>query len=996
MTRIQLISPFEGYLDVAEGTNFPVTKSVSDIKDLAKRKSDITKTCVLSGTDNNNRLLGNFFNVNIVANQFDPNVKVLCNVIQDDIPVMENAYLQLLAINKSSQSSGTGDQEVEYEVVLSSSRANLFQIIKQKELTDIDFSEFNHRYTRDNILATNGNTWEDGYKYHRAFKGDTSGIKLTDFKANIFFKTVFDKIHEAAGFEYDFDEMSATTFEKLIIPYNGKQPKMSQYDVDLYTARANNTGVTVTTNLQTNLNGTMVGNSMYQYPLETNNEIQDNSNSYNPTTARYVAQLPTRYTVSVFINYDVVLSASTDAYMVADQTYATTQVPVGVKHRASIDLYKNGNIGAGITTAIASDQTPEIFYTVNDGHIEAGVPKTVGGYSGRSEFILPQGQPLDVGDNIAIHLKTNWRPGSGGINAVKFVTTPGGTTAATVSYGVKINAIDITVTPITQELGYNQTVVINEFLPNKVKQIDILNTFLKLYNVYSIDNPDDPNTIIYKTRDSFYDEGEEHNWTDLLAIDRPHTIKLLSEIQNKKVILKYKDDAKDSFTSDYKQATAESYGQVEYTFDNEFTVGEQIIEIPPSTTAIVEDGYGDMVPSFLMTNPECQWRLLLDNDWIPCQGNGWNFIERTPSDAITFNSYPSIHHWDDLNNPTVDIYFGINDYYPISNYVATNNNSFNRYWRRTINNWNVGKVLEGWFEIDSSLFNRTKLNDRVFILDSWWNIIEFKDYNANSDNQLTKVVFISVDDDIKFKNFISKTPAVVSPYNPIIARPIRAIMAKEIEDSNDTTVGSFGSTINGVNNVVNGRYNVVIGDDSIITGEKSMIIGDNNTTSLEKKLIVGDDLEVTDDEYSVHLKNAKVYDDLEVNGTKINSDGIESSILYFEPGYFDEEYYAVGEELSLKFQDGDTIDITAPTINLIGDVIYSITYATFDFMDALSIIVYADDNFSITEIQDIVNSPVITIEVNDVSYTLGDNITLGDKISIVSSINSVVKLKFEK
>jgi hypothetical protein len=920
MTRIQLISPFEGYLDVADGTNFPVTKSVSDIKDLSKRKSDITKTCILAGTDNNNRLLGNFFNVNIVANEFNPNVKVLCNVIQDELPVMENAYLQLLSINKSSQSNGTADQEIEYEVVLSSSRANLFQIIKQKEVKDIDFSEFNHRYTRDNILATSGNTWEDGYKYHRAFKGDTSGIYLTDFKAGVFFKTVFDKIHEAAGFEYEFDEMSATTFEKLFIPYSGPQPKMSQQDIDLYTSRSSNTGGTVTINPQTNLNGTMIGNNMYQYPIATDNEILDNSNSYNPATAIYTAQLPVRYFAVVYIDYDVVLSSATDAYMVADQTYATTQVPVGIKHRTFLELYKNGNIGAGISTAVASNQAPEIFYTVNDGNIQAGVPKTVGSYNGRAELILPNNQPLDVGDTLAVHLKTNWRPGSGGINSVEFVTTPGGTTAATVNYEVKIKAVDIRITPIGQELGFNQTVVMNNFLPNKLKQIDVLNTFLKLYNIYSIDNPDDPNTIIYKTRDNYYDSGAEQDWTDIFAVDRPHTIKLLSEVQNKKLILKYKDDSKDIFTSEYKAITSESYGQVEYTFDNEFTINEQVIEIPPSTTAMVQDGYGDVVPSFLMSNPECEWRLLLDNDWIPCQGNGWNFIERTPSDAITFNTYPSIHHWDDPNNPTVDIYFGVNDYYPYLDYTITNNNAFNQYWRRTVNNWNVGKVMEAWFEITPSLFNRTKLNDRVFINDAWWNIVEIKDYNANADNQLTKVVLISVDDDIKFNNFISVVPAVVNPSDPIIGRPIKEIMAREIVNSNNFTVGSFGSTVNGVNNVVNGRYNVVLGDDSIVTGEKSMIIGDNNTTSLEKKLIVGDNLEVTDDEYSAHLKNAKVYEDLEVNGTKINSDGIESSILYFEPGYFEEEYYAVGEELSLKFSSGDTIDITAPNINLNGDV----------------------------------------------------------------------------
>lgn len=69
---------------------------------------------------------------------------------------------------------------------------------------------------------------------------------------------------------------------------------------------------------------------------------------------------------------------------------------------------------------------------------------------------------------------------------------------------------------------------------------------------------------------------------------------------------------------------------------------------------------------------------------------------------------------------------------------------------------------------------------------------------------------------------------------------------------------------------------------------------------------------------------------------------------------------------------------------------------TFDFMDAQSIIIYADDNFSINQIQNIVNSPTITITVNNSTYTLGNPISLADEIEISSDIQSVVKLEIVK
>jgi len=79
-----------------------------------------------------------------------------------------------------------------------------------------------------------------------------------------------------------------------------------------------------------------------------------------------------------------------------------------------------------------------------------------------------------------------------------------------------------------------------------------------------------------------------------------------------------------------------------------------------------------------------------------------------------------------------------------------------------------------------------------------------------------------------------------------------------------------------------------------------------------------------------------------------------------------------------------------------GEIVTAIERWTFDFMDKLDITIYADDNFIIDEIDNIVDTPTITIEVNDVSYTLGDAIALGDKIKITSDIASVVKMKIIK
>ncbi len=63
MVRIQIET---GYLDVKEGTNFPLNFQVGDIRDLTQRKGTFSKTITLSGTKNNNKLYNSTLNILIV------------------------------------------------------------------------------------------------------------------------------------------------------------------------------------------------------------------------------------------------------------------------------------------------------------------------------------------------------------------------------------------------------------------------------------------------------------------------------------------------------------------------------------------------------------------------------------------------------------------------------------------------------------------------------------------------------------------------------------------------------------------------------------------------------------------------------------------------------------------------------------------------------------------------------------------------------------------
>jgi hypothetical protein len=128
-----------GVLDVRPDVNVPLTFSVGEIRDITKRTGTFSKTIVLPATDNNNRILNHYYDVNVEAGTFDLTKLTHCQVYQNDVLILEDAILQLVGVNKS-QNTDQYEQVANYEVLIKDTKAELFTAITNAELTDIDFS----------------------------------------------------------------------------------------------------------------------------------------------------------------------------------------------------------------------------------------------------------------------------------------------------------------------------------------------------------------------------------------------------------------------------------------------------------------------------------------------------------------------------------------------------------------------------------------------------------------------------------------------------------------------------------------------------------------------------------------------------------------------------------------------------------------------------------------------------------------------------------------
>ena len=727
-----------GTLDVREDVNFPLNFSVSDIRDISKRTGTFSKTIIAPGTKNNHELLGHYYDVNIQSGTFNINTITKCQVIQNGVPILEDALIQLTAVTKK-QNTNAYEEEVNYELLIKDSKVEFFTQIANKELTDLDFSDLNHTLNSTAIVASFSNSVTDGYKYILPFSDDNT-YRLNEFKPAIYAKNYFDRIFSNAGFSYTWTGLQDAKFDKLLIPYNGD---LEQANVDAYKVIADNVWTTTYVS--------PIGqNPTFYETLTSYTEIIDVASSFDPVTGVYTAPLYVDTTQGQYYNFKLTYAtklfldntSAGDAYSIL--TFGNTGVLINRYYQLRFRLIKNGTtvIGEYIHSGVLYDSSTPL----PSGTTVIGSPSEV--------VNIPTNQTIIPTDTIEVEVGLGYASAS--IAFWRDANAPALGNLVQVNHGVDITNLQLEITPNSAINLYNGLISVNGYIPSKVKQSDFVKSIFQMYNLYVEIDEDQPNNLILEHRDNYYDSGAVKDWTQKLAKDREQSLQFLPEVTSKKLRLTYKAD-KDSPNTTFTDITNEIYGQVEYTFENEYVRDTDVKELIFSPTPVVRTIFDAYVPNIAGAAPKINIRILLDGGELYCLPYDINDLEfpnlpflNLGTSGIT--SYPAVGHFDNPLLPTFDINFGTCDYYYYNPSTLTNNNLYNLYWRRTINQINVGKMLTAYFDLNELDIQSLKLNDKIRIDNSWWNINRVIDYDANN-NTLTKVELISVDSEIELAPF---------------------------------------------------------------------------------------------------------------------------------------------------------------------------------------------------------------------------------------------------
>jgi hypothetical protein len=801
MVRIQLST---GYLDVKDGTAFPLNFSIGDIRDISKRTGSFSKTITLVGNSNNNNLLNHYYDINIQAGTFNINTITNCDVLQNGIPVMLNATLQLINIKKT-QVTGAYEQMVEYEALIKENRGTFFSDISNKYLTDLDFSDLDHYVDADVVIDTFDNTVADGYKYVMPFNIDNT-YQFNWFKPAIYAQTYFDRIFATSGYSYTWDGLADANFDKLLIPYNGDQNIVDWTDYKVVAEKAAFSELKTQTIL-----ATAGWTALTQLPMEARDlttgwsETLDAQNLFNTTNGQYTTPQwvgigsAESYIYEVSMAGELFLNFNTSVRLYPDGT-AAYRVFLRVKVQGF------GNVKCYLPDLIYDDDvnyfaTPTVTSLGTFNHVFTFNATTDGLGGGGIDF--NDIQIMQIGVDVV-----NTFSVSGDVyNTFVYWEPQTGTTPQTPNIDLDITSFDVTIRP-SDNIPLNSGITtMNTFVPDKIKQSDFIKSIFLMYNLYATADPNNENNLILLHRDEYYDSGKAVDWTNLLMKDKEQSVIFIPELNNKKLRLTHKADT-DSPNKVYTDVTREIYGQVEVTFENEYVKGIDVKETIFSPTPVQPTVFGAFLPLLNGAAPKTNIRILFDNGELTAQDV--NILSGYDTVTATGGKYPYLSHFGgaDPLNPTFDINFAECQYYYYQVAQNTNNNLYNIYWRRTVAQINGGKLLTAYFYLRENDIQLMELNDKIRIDNSWWSINKVIDYNANN-LQPTKVELISLETEIDLPTFYSGT---TTPVGPGDGSQIQSIMNTYRSTTNVTT-NNNDSIILGSGNVVgDGLRALVVGD----------------------------------------------------------------------------------------------------------------------------------------------------------------------------------------
>jgi hypothetical protein len=777
-------------VDLGEGVDIALNKSIADIRNPEQRSADFTKTITIPGTAQNNKVFNHIFDVanDIIGSgqynpDFNPNKKADCILLVDGMPQI-SGFIRLTEILAN-------DGRIEYNCTIHGEGANLFTDLENAKLNELDFSEYNHTCNIINIKDSWDNQIyidgvQEAFEYGRGYvwtqvlpkrtilNTDINEWKADDHTPALYAKTIVDKIFATKGYKYTDDSFfTSDRFKRLIVPFGNNGLEASGATDRLF--QAESTGTTFTS-----------GTTDFTIPFGNDSASGNFDNGGNYDTTSY------EYTVPVGGVY---------AFYFAPNITFTAPTPLGSPVDTILEFSFVINGTTTITQLIDSNNVDNTTWTFTD--------------------IRNIQRRFAAGDTIKVQIESVQYYDSNSL--AQFI--PFGTMAIG-SQTYFYNGTS------ASSIVYNETVDFGFFFGDKNTQRDFMLSLVRMFNLYV--EQTDAKTLRFVPRDDFYN-GTKQDWSQLLDYDQPHEIVPMGELQNNPYVFTYKEGT-DYGSKDHKQKTGRIYGDRTLRIDNDFVKSEKKIEVSFSSTTM----YNKNNKFFALASDDKgkhtdDLRILYYNGLR--QVPTYFFYDETKPSNPNLEFYPVTTHMDNPYDMSFDLSFGMPSYTVLPlGFNYSNQNLVNVYYYKTIAEIidKNSKIFRGYFRITPNEFANIRFNSLYFFEGQYWRLNKVIDFNPTQEG-LTECEFL-------LAGYYAPSKSNYKPIgvggkdtdNPINPDLYTLDGEPQVKNTKNTSGGlnagdNFGSSddviILGEGNSNLGKYNTILAGENVFVGQF-----DNTTT----------------------------------------------------------------------------------------------------------------------------------------------------------------------
>jgi hypothetical protein len=199
-------------LDISEG-EFSVSFAVNDIANIETRQGDASTDFDIPYTAKNARLIGYTADSNVLSGTLSVHKKISASLYVKQTKI-NDGYIQVNSMDVKSRT---------LNITYYGGNTDFYDVAKSIRIWEAPLDDYNHLYSRINIINGFSNEYQDGYHYFPFDDGSrtnvgTLSMNVTDFRPAVFLSKLMERLFIKAGYKMSGNFLNNPIYKKISIP----------------------------------------------------------------------------------------------------------------------------------------------------------------------------------------------------------------------------------------------------------------------------------------------------------------------------------------------------------------------------------------------------------------------------------------------------------------------------------------------------------------------------------------------------------------------------------------------------------------------------------------------------------------------------------------------------------------------------------------------------------------------------------------------------------